>query len=911
MDSRPLYHYRFGNAEFDEARFELRVAGLPVDLEQRPLQVLTALLRHPDEVVTREELFETVWAGRPTVDNVLANAVAKLRKALGPEDGSRIVTLPRVGYRLTGPVERAAAGRRLVSRMDLAAGLPVPGCEHFLLEAQLGPSHGSEVWLARHGKTGEARVYKFSGDGERLTSLKREATIYRLLRETLGERDDLVRVIDWNFETAPFYLECEYGGHNLADWAAGDGGLAELPLERRLALFLQIADAVAAAHGVGVLHKDLKPANLLITPRGDGWQIRIADFGSGRLLEPGRLEELGITGLGLTVTQAVSADTSGTLAYLAPELLAGQPPTVKSDLYALGLLLYQLVVGDLRRPLAPGWEQDLPDDLLCEDIAAATDGTPERRLASVDALGERLRRRAERRAERDRLHEAEITRLTAQRLLERNRARRPWIAAAGLLLVAGLGTTLWQFRQAEQARDRAQRETDVAQAVNRFMTDDLIGAANPAVAGNSEVTMKAAARAAIPKIDAEFTVSAPMVQAQLHHAMQELLSRLSDHRGAAEEGRRAIAAYSRLRAPDPLALAEIRIRLAADLADLSRHDEAVAVLEQVRPTLPRLVKQYPKVQVEYWSAWSDVEGDRLRLNKSLAYDRKAWAMVQTLPQAPADLRDGIEFNLSDTLRMLGQYAQSESLLRDLLARRTRRLGAQHAQTYYTMAALGNTLAAAGSVESAMPLLTTAIAGLTKTLGAEHRRTLLAKGVLANTYFLRARFDRAADLYGQVADSLVRKYGGGSTAAISQRLNAAVSTEYAGDALAAEPIYRRALAATRGILDENAPLVQSIRYHMASCLLDLKRPGEAAPLLAGLQVGQLNLSEPEPDWNGRLAFQSGRLALQTGHPRRAVQLLETAEKLIGANEPDGGEISLSLIRDRLQAARIAVAGLTGR
>ena len=123
-------------------------------------------------------------------------------------------------------------------------------------------------------------------------------------------------------------------------------------------MFLHVVDAVTAAHSVGVLHKDLKPTNVLVAamPSG-GWLVRVTDFGSSRLLEPERLAELGITQLGLTMTASVLSDSgSGTPLYLAPELLTGAPPTVRSDVYALGVMLYQFLVGDFRKQLTPGWE---------------------------------------------------------------------------------------------------------------------------------------------------------------------------------------------------------------------------------------------------------------------------------------------------------------------------------------------------------------------------------------------------------------------------------------------------------------------------------------------------------------------------------------------------------------------------
>ncbi len=89
---RVLYRYRFGTAEFDETSFELRVNGVTVDIQHKPLQVLRLLLQRSGELVRKDEFHAVIWAGTPTVDNVLGNALSKLRAALGEENASRIVT---------------------------------------------------------------------------------------------------------------------------------------------------------------------------------------------------------------------------------------------------------------------------------------------------------------------------------------------------------------------------------------------------------------------------------------------------------------------------------------------------------------------------------------------------------------------------------------------------------------------------------------------------------------------------------------------------------------------------------------------------------------------------------------------------------------------------------------------------
>ena len=356
------------------------------------------------------------------------------------------MTVPRVGYLLAVAAHsKASRPSPFPAELSFQAGNPVPGREHWRLVRPLDASTNSEVWLAEHPKTRELRVFKFVSNAARLKALKREVTVFRFLRESLGERAEFVRVFEWNFETQPYFLESEYGGLNLAEWAESQGGLANIPPQSRVRVLAEIAQAVAAAHGAGVLHKDLKPANILVKPAPDGEeQIKIADFGSASLLEPSRLQALGITNLGLTQTGDLhTASLTGTLMYLPPEVLCGQCPTASTDVYALGVMLYQLVVGDFRKPLAPGWEAAIADRLIREDIAKAVCGDPAQRLAGPGDLAERLLTLDRRRLERAQVEHSRVQEQIAERKRTAARARRPWLLVAGLallvVLVAGLG----------------------------------------------------------------------------------------------------------------------------------------------------------------------------------------------------------------------------------------------------------------------------------------------------------------------------------------------------------------------------------------------------------------------------------------------------------------------------------------
>jgi len=337
-----------------------------------------------------------------------------------------------------------------------APGVAIAHRPNWVLDQRLGEGGFGEAWLAAHRKTGEQRVFKFCRDAAKLRTLQREITLFRLLKEELGRRDDIVSLLDWSLDEPPYFIEAEYtAGGNLREWAARHGGLAAVPLATRLEVVAQAATALAAAHSVGVMHKDVKPANVLVDEDAAGRpHALLADFGIGALTERKRLEAAGITVAGLTETDSETSSGAGTRLYMAPEIVEGKPATLPADVYALGVLLYQMVVADFSRALAPGWQRDVDDPLLAEDVAAAVDGSPERRPACAQ-LAERLRSLPERRARREdeerRRAEAELARAA----LERSRRRRKWIAAFLVVLLLFAAALVVAFGQGERAAEAA------------------------------------------------------------------------------------------------------------------------------------------------------------------------------------------------------------------------------------------------------------------------------------------------------------------------------------------------------------------------------------------------------------------------------------------------------------------------
>ncbi len=427
----------------------------------------------------------------------------------------------------------------------------------------------------------------------------------------------------------------------------------QLGLEQRLALFGQVCDAVGYAHRHLVVHRDLKPGNILVTADG---RVKLLDFGIAKLLGADTLDE-GQPTLALMTPE-----------YAAPEQLEGKTPTTATDVYALGVLLHQLLCDsapwNLRElPLPAALQRLLHTDPKSPSQAARDNPQSpiaEKRLqGDLDAIvAKALRREPEARyvsalelwndVQRHLNHQPLLARGDARGYLVRRflRRNRLWVGAAtavAVALLAGMAGILWQAqrasaeaRRAALERDRAVAEVSRTQSVLDYL--DLMFGSAADQAGGRSMSAKEVLDASADQLAQHFA-DKPVEKARVLQTLGDLYLSLHDFEGAAPLLSRFLESPDA--GADPEAQAHIRFDLAAVELNRGNADSAQRQLELAQAFWNRDPEHYRaqlihsrSVQAQVQDASGDAAGSiqtlRTAVAESVAFNGEASEDTMTL-----------------------------------------------------------------------------------------------------------------------------------------------------------------------------------------------------------------------------------------------------------------------------------------
>jgi non-specific serine/threonine protein kinase len=864
---RPRMRWRFGESCLDEASLQLTVARRPVELERRPLQLLALLLAHAGEIVTKDEILEALWPGREVSEASLTTCMTRLRQALGEAGHAAIRTVHGYGYRFVAPVITEASAPALPKSFALAPlheGDEVPHRPGWRLLECLGRGGFGEAWLAEHAGSHERRAIKFAHGAEGVAGLRREVALWRLLREGLGPRPDLIRILDWHFgEPRPFIEMVFAPPGNLAAWADGQGGIASLPLDTRLDLAAQIADAISAIHGMGVLHKDLKPANVLMRLDEAGRPaIILTDFGSGRALDPARLDAFGITRPAPDPTAQDA--TGGTHIYCAPESFSGAAPTAQADIFALGVMLFQLAAGDLRRPLAAGWEEAIADPLLREDIAAAAAGDPARRLADASALATRLRALPERRAARACAEAAEAEAARARRAREIDRARSTARRALVGVLLAGLAISTLLYLRAERARHAAEQAQSRAEAVTAFLSDDLFSAANPLLGADPNIPVRRLLGVATADLGRRFPPGNPdraAIEAAigsayagladpdhalplLRAALATLRTQLGDDHPRTQAVRLAMASLAEHRL-DPRGMREAGLSILAThparaeteltarffvlIGDCNASGNSEACAAALRPFLAearnRLGGLHPLV-IRAQAELARQLGDAQQFTESIPMARAAIAATQQVYGPDHFLVQERRFDLAQILVQAGQADAAIALLSDIRKRVLTITGAETEFSARVLNQIGMAYFKAGRYPQSLSAYQAALEYSVHSEGETANLSVAAVNNMAQAMARMGRTKDAIALGERAFDLWVRSIGPDAAMTLRAERNLAMDYRQDGNLARAESLLRDVVDRARRLFTHGEYYLGQYESELAAVLAQERKLADA-------------------------------------------------------------------------------------
>ncbi len=382
----------------------------------------------------------------------------------------------------------------------------------------------------------------------------------------------------------------------------------KLSLEKRIDIFLDLCSAVAYAHQNFIMHRDLKPGNILVNNHGI---VKVIDFGIAKILEDDESEE------DLTVMGYIPL----TPAYASPEQLKGQPLTVASDIFSLGVILYELVTGQKPYPGSTksslahtqrlqhhdpppkpssriisnisgdekAWQKKVRGD-LDNIILKALKEEPAERYKSVDQLSEDIGRYQK---DYPVIAQPDSLGYRFKKYARRNRSLVSLGIVLIVILIAGISATLWQARIAKKERDHAQHEAAKAHEITNFVTD-LFDYSDPNKSAGDVITSENMLAQGSEKLAQ--LANQPALQAEMYRVIGDLYCKQNFFDEAEKNLEESLRIFTELYGNDHIEIAKTELLLGELFAITSNTDRSVFLSNHASKIFE---KEFGKRSVEY------------------------------------------------------------------------------------------------------------------------------------------------------------------------------------------------------------------------------------------------------------------------------------------------------------------------
>ncbi len=797
-------------------------------------------------------------------------------------------------------------------------------------EVEIGPYRT----VATIGYGGMGTVYlaeRSDGQFEQLVALKliRVGNLDHRIRDRfLQERNilaklqhpNIARLLDGGVtdEGRPYFAMEFIEGVPIDEFA--DSG--EIDVDSRLNLFTTVCDAVQYAHQNLIVHRDLKPANILISNQQ---QVKLLDFGIAKLLDPAEEQ-----------TSDASADTlfAMTPAYASPEQACGENVTTASDVYSLGVILYQLLTGYRpyrvagrspaqiekaiceQEPMPPSRAVvAAPPDLVADQselqithqqrckqrggsadqlrrklsgdldaiVLKALSKEPDRRYASVQQLRQDIDHLLQGRPV---IARAATWSYRAMKFWRRNRLVTTIGAVAIVSLIGGIATTTWQARQTKQQaeiakieRDRAQREAVKSQKIVEYLVG-LFGGADPDRDDLRELTAKELLGRGAAQLEGEL-LDEPQARAALLEVIGRVHRNLGDYAAAESHLRMALSLTTETADADRHAIADVQGLLASVLIERGEYAQAEILYRSAKEAH---ATGFGATDIRLLT---DQKGLGVALYYQGDYTAAQDILADTLSKAESlgeesEILAGIASDLAVVLNRLAKYSEAQSLLRRAFAIHSRISGPESIEATTDLNNLASSQWELGELGESLASMTKALALFRKRYGDSHAIIAIARNNLGNVLQDLGRLDEAESMYRMALEIRTAKLGPDHPETAMSRNNLAALLLDRGQTGAAAPLLKKACAdMTESLGPQHA--------NSALCFNNLGRLHHA--------VGEWTLAEPVLRENLRLR----RELHGDSHPRTAMSLLALAGLL-----RDKGEYpeALPLFQEALQIRRQA-------